>query len=64
MVFLTDQMTSKFFHSIKKNAGLSAILSPFLHSSLISKKDKGERKDVIPYFFITLQSAEKNLCMV
>lgn len=44
MFFSTHQTTSKFFHSIKRNVGLSAILSPFLlHTSLFSKKDKGER---------------------
>lgn len=42
MAFSTDQMISKFFHSIKRNAGLSAILSLFLlHTSLFSKKYKG-----------------------
>lgn len=42
MAFSTDQMISKFFHSIKRNTGLSAILSLFLlHTSLFSKKYKG-----------------------
>lgn len=58
----TDQMASKFFHSIKNNAGVSVILSPFfLHTSPFSQKDKGEEKMVSLNFSLHFNQLKKPL---